>query len=525
MSRSNILSPILAMGVVAFATGCASTGTPEAELARELEAREARIANLEREAAQRENRIESLQTEIASTSRLPAVSAAPNTRISGQFNQIPGGELLPPSAAPGECYARVYIPPKFESRSEQVLRSEAASRIETIPAKYETVSEQVLVKEASSKLVTVPAEYETVTERMLVESERNFWTLGKGRQASEADLSLVDEASKLGLDLAAASPGACFSERIVPARYETRTEQVLVSEATSNVNVLPAKYEMVEERILVREGSTKIVDVPAVYETVTEQILVKPATTEWKKGKGPIQRVDDSTGEIMCLVEVPAEYRTVSKRVLKTPATTRTVEIPAEYKTIQVRRMTAAPQEQRSEVPAKYTTVTKRDKVADARRLWALEGSGAEGKYTGRQLCKATAPARYETVTRQVIKTPATTRTVDIPAEYKTVKVNKVAAAASTRTIDIPAEYATVTKRVQVSDGSIAWKPILCETNTTPGVVKNLQRALKTAGHNPGPIDGVIGTQTVAAIKGYQQEKGLPTGGITIATLKSLGVQ
>jgi hypothetical protein len=52
---------------------------------------------------------------------------------------------------------------------------------------------------------------------------------------------------------------------------------------------------------------------------------VKPATMVWKKGRGPIQRVDDATGEIMCLVEEPAVYKDVTRTVVKTPATTQVI--------------------------------------------------------------------------------------------------------------------------------------------------------------------------------------------------------
>ena len=43
-------------------------------------------------------------------------------------------------------------------------------------------------------------------------------------------------------------------------------------------------------------------------------------------------------------------------------------------------------------------------------------------------------------------------------------------------------------------------------------------------GFNPGPIDGELGSQTYAAIAAYQRSKNLPTGGLTMNTLKSLGV-
>ncbi|MEM7466846.1 MAG: peptidoglycan-binding domain-containing protein, partial [Pseudomonadota bacterium] len=287
--------------------------------------------------------------------------------------------LLPPEAKPGECYARVFVAPKYATRTEEVLKTAASSRIETTPATFEWVEERVLVKEATSRLEVVPATY----------------------------------------------------------GWET-------------------------EEILVKPASSKLVPVPAVYETQTERLLVKPEHTVWKKGtnSGSITRIDDTTGEIMCLVTVPAEYRTVSKRVMVSAATTKEVGIPAEYKTVK----------------------------------------------------------------RKVQKTAPTTRTVEIPAEYKTVKVRKMVNPAGSRTIDIPATYQTVTKREQVADGYLEWRSILCDTNATPAVVRSLQTALTREGIYQGPIDGIIGSATAAAVRTYQQRNGLATGGITMATLKKLNV-
>jgi hypothetical protein len=198
-----------------------------------------------------------------------------------------------------------------------------------------------------------------------------------------------------------------------------------------------------------------------MYETVTEQVLVKPAQVLWKKGTGPLQRIDYATGEIMCLVEEPAVYTTVSKRVVKAPATTRSVEIPAEY-----------------------TTIKKR-----------------------------------------VLKTPATTRTVEIPGQYKTLKVRQLVTPEQVKRVPVPAEYETVSKRVQVNDGHMEWRTVLCETNATPGMVMEIQRALVGAGYDPGPLDGQMGPQTLEAVEAFQHAKGLARGGITLETLRALGVK
>lgn len=68
------------------------------------------------------------------------------------------------------------------------------------------------------------------------------------------------------------------------------------------------------------------------------------------------------------------------------------------------------------------------------------------------------------------------------------------------------------------------WRSVLCETNSSGAMVTQIQRALLKAGHNPGPIDGVIGSETKAAIVSFQKAKGLAIGGITQQTLKKLGM-
>ncbi|WP_305909398.1 peptidoglycan-binding domain-containing protein [Methylomarinum sp. Ch1-1] len=59
---------------------------------------------------------------------------------------------------------------------------------------------------------------------------------------------------------------------------------------------------------------------------------------------------------------------------------------------------------------------------------------------------------------------------------------------------------------------------------TTPALVRKIQQALSDAGVNPGPIDGMMGPQTMAAVKNFQKQKGLAEGAITKETLQALGV-
>ena len=48
-------------------------------------------------------------------------------------------------------------------------------------------------------------------------------------------------------------------------------------------------------------------------------------------------------------------------------------------------------------------------------------------------------------------------------------------------------------------------EPVLRKGSTDPAV-RDLQQALKALGHDPGPINGVFGDATEAAVKAFQQE-------------------
>lgn len=246
----------------------------------------------------------------------------------------------------------------------------------------------------------------------------------------------------------------------VAAQYEWAEERVLVKEEAETMTVIPAKYKTIEETVMVKPASQKIIPVPATYRSEEEKILVKPGYTTWKKGRGLIEKVDNATGELMCLVEVPPEYEIVKKRVIDTAPTTKVVEVPAEYKTIK----------------------------------------------------------------KRVVAEPARVETSKIPAEYAVVKVRKLVAPASEKRTQVPAEYVTVTERTKTADAELTWKSVLCETNTTKDIVKRLQSALASAGHYNGPIDGVIGSATRNGLASYQEAKGLARGQMTIETLKSLGI-
>ncbi len=514
--KKSLLGSLVASSVVV--SGCstlqsATTGSDEASAAAELEMKaaeiEARAAELD--AREAEMMAQTSTSESSSSSSMAAM----------------GDDLLPPSAAPGECYARVWVDAVYETVTDKVVTREASQTIAVVPATYETVTEEVLVSAASSRLETVPATYGTETETIQVSDGSREWKVALGESSAAASEALLSAARAGGIDLDGATPGMCFHEHQVPAEYGVETQEVLVREASETVDIVPAQYEMVEETILVKEASTELRTVPATYDTVTEEVVDKAAHTVWKKGTGPIQRINEATGEIMCLVEVPATYKTITRTVMTSPPRTETVEIPAEYKTVSVKKEVAPATEQRNAIPAEYSTVSKRVKTSDASFVWheVSDNTMSGDSRTGNQICLTATEPQYKTITRTVETSPASTRTVEIPAEYKTVTVTKLATPASEQVTDIPAEYGTVTSQKLVEEGHMQWRSILCDTNMTTGRIADIQRALSAAGYNPGSSDGVIGSQTMQAVNAFQRDNGLPVDRyLNIETVKALGV-
>ena len=56
-------------------------------------------------------------------------------------------------------------------------------------------------------------------------------------------------------------------------------------------------------------------------------------------------------------------------------------------------------------------------------------------------------------------------------------------------------------------------EPNLQKGSTDPAV-RELQEALKALGYNPGPIDGVFGATTEAAVKAFQQARSITVDGV-----------
>jgi len=432
------------------------------------------------------------------------------------------GSFTLPNAKSGTCYGKVVIPATYKTVTEKIKATQADTKLTIIPATYKRATERVLDTAASTKIVAVPATYKTLSKTVTVSPSYTEWRNGLHPEARVASSAVLASAKAGGVNLAAAKAGSCYYEFYAAPQFKSTSEKILATAASSKIITKPAAFKLGTKKILVTPATTKLVKVPATYKTVSERIQTAPAKKVWKETKCHDQ--DCAVEEMMCLVDIPATYKTVTKQVIVTPETTKTVTIPAVYKTVATNELAAAASTKTVNIPATYKTVTRTNKVSDARYAWsnsAMEKNGMSR--TSSVICKVAIPAVTKVITSQVVATPAVSKTISIPATYKTVEVTKVVTPERAKKTIIPATYKTVSKQVKVSDQSVKWMPVLCKSSMTVSTISKIQSALTAAGFKT-PVTGRLDATTKASVKAYQTQKGLTVSGLSIDTLKHLGV-
>lgn len=458
-----------------------------------------------------------LATGCSQTAATPKAKTAPVVA-----QKTSDGSFTLPDAKSGMCYGKVVIPAQYKTVTEKIQATQADTKLTIVNATYKTGTERVLDTAASTRIVAVPATYKTESKTVTVSPAYSEWRNGLHPEARVVSSAILSSAKAGGINLAAAKAGSCYYEFYSAPQFKTTTEKVLATAASSKIIAIPAVFKPGVKKILVTPASTKLVKVPATYKNITERIMVSPAKKVWKETK--CTDTDCAVEEMMCLVDIPAQYNTVTKQVVVTPETTKSVTIPAVYKTVQVNQLVTPASTKTIAIPATYKTLEKTQKVSEAKYVWSdsmMEKAGMSR--TSAVICKVTIPAVTKVVTKQVVATPATSKTITIPATYKTVQVTKLVTPETTKKTVIPATFKTVSKQVKVSDQSVKWMPVLCKSSMTVETISKIQTALTKAGYKT-PVTGMLDAATKASVKAYQTKKGLTVSGLSIATLKDLGV-
>ncbi len=433
--------------------------------------------------------------------------------------------LMPPARS-GECYGKVQVPAQYKTESIDVITKQATNSFAITGPKFKDSSKRVLIKDAYTKLEAVQAVVEEVNDVFEVSPASKRWVRGGLESAIPMTAGDKSDLAEAGVNLTDIDPGTCMYEHYKAPATVTVAEQVLISQASEKIEVQEATFRKGTENVLIKSAFNRLIEVPAVFKEVEDRVLVEPATSVWKKGTGPIQRINNLTGEIMCRVDVPAVYESIKKQVVGTAPLVTKVAQAAQYKLINIEKLVVDAKEIRTPVPAVYKTMNKKRVEGEGSFSWLDRESNvaANGEPTGRVLCNQAIPAETIAYKRKVVTTPGrVVKTTEDP-KYREVSVVELVQDSSSKSVPIPAVSSKYEKRTKVSDARFEWQPILCETNVTNAVVTRLQQSLKDNGYSVGSIDGVLGKGTFRAIERYQSDKNLSRGGITLETIKSLGV-
>lgn len=318
----------------------------------------------------------------------------------------------------------------------------------------------------------------------------------------------MSHAADISLTPPNAKPGECYAKVMSPAQYEDIEEKVMVKEPTEEISIVPAQYETIEKKVEVVPESKKLIPVPAKYKEVVETIEVKPAQRVWKtslrKKALPVsqtildaaksQGVDiENAVAGACYKEYfqPAKYKTVTEDVIVQNEHNETEIVPANFDTVEQEVEVIPASKKVVEVPAEYEYVEEKVLVEEAKTVWkkgqnpAQKLSGA----TGEIMCLVKVPAKYKTIKKLVVKTPAKTEVKEVPAKVEKIAVQKLISEPTLKHTLIPAVHKSVEKKVLESAASFMWtdaktgadKPWRATGHTiclveTPAVTKDVKK-------------------------------------------------
>ncbi len=273
-----------------------------------------------------------------------------------------------------------------------------------------------------------------------------------------------------------AKAGECYARVVLPAQYEDVEEKVMIKEASEEISIIPAEYGTAEEEIEVIPATKKLTPVPASYKETIETIEVKPAIRTWKtslkKKAFPVSK------EILAAVEsagvdlnsaqpgdcykeyfTPRKFTIVAEDILVRNEHNETEVIAPEFEIVEKTIVVKPASKEVVEVAAVYEETEEQILVEAEKTVWkkgqnpAQKLSGA----TGEIMCLVKVPAKYKTIKKRVLKTPATTKVVEVPEETKVIKVKKLVSDTQLKNVPMPALYETIEKTVVENNATFSW--------------------------------------------------------------------
>ena len=223
-------------------------------------------------------------------------------------------DLLPPVSNAGECYARVKIParyesrsqtvmthapyethkvtePKFQSRTESVMVKEPSVRYEVRQPSFKSVTEKILTRPAYEKLSVSAPQFSTVTESFTMSEPKLVWKKGNPgelmRQGyiihSTADAGAGGRGYSSTTQYGASGGDKCGPTCEIwclveePGVQKSFQRRVMSSPGEVRRHAVPAQYQTITKQVVSDPGGVREVPVPGEFRNITVHDLVEPA--------------------------------------------------------------------------------------------------------------------------------------------------------------------------------------------------------------------------------------------------------
>jgi len=288
--------------------------------------------------------------------------------------------------------------------------------------------------------------------------------------AADTNISEATEPSESAQALSAAEtppnakPGECYARVLLPAKYATVKDEVVIKEATEKITIIPPQFETSEEKIELRPSYTKLIPVPATYKDVNETIEVKPAERLWVSSLDPekafpvnpailgiLQKggIDlNQTEPNTCYREYfqPRSYATVDQEIEIQKERNETEVLPATFESVEKSIEIVPATKKLVEVPAEYEEIEQKVLLQPERTVWKKGSNPAQriNGATGEIMCLVKVPAKYTTIKKRVLKSPPHTEVEEVPAQTRTLTIQKLIEGPKLKHTPIPAVHTTI---------------------------------------------------------------------------------
>ena len=248
--------------------------------------------------------------------------------------------------------------------------------------------------------------------------------------------------------------GECYARVEVPAQYSTHSEQVMVEEGYSKVDVHQPSLVQRQENVMIKEASIRYRVRQPSYRSVTEQMMVRPAYDKLSVSAPQFSTVTET-------IQTSAP-RLVWKRGNPGKLAAQGYTIHSTANGGSYSRSHSGAAEFRGAAECGSTC-----------EIWCLVEEPGEKVHFNRkvmtspgQVKRHSVPAKYQTIYKQVVSDPGGVEEIPVPAEYRSVTVEDVVDPGGEHVTHVPPKYADVAIKHLIAPARYEWRRVLCAPGT-----------------------------------------------------------